>query len=68
MARPVPNPRLERGAGDKVGMYLPTIGVNNGANAVPWVLMEVEEEVNRGIAQRRGTFVEHNDAAYYRVT
>ena len=54
--------------GTKVSMYLPTIGVNNGANAVPWVLMEVEERVNRGMAQRWGTFVEHNDAAYYRVT
>ena len=54
--------------GDKVLMYLPTIGVNNGTTGVPWVLMEVEERVNRGLVQRVGDFVEHNDAAYFRVT
>ena len=54
--------------GDKVAMYLPTIGVNNGNSGVPWILMEVEEQVNRGTAQRWGTFVEHNDAAFIRVT
>ena len=54
--------------GDKVSIYLPTIGVNNGTAAVPWILMEVEEQVNRGVAQRWGTFVEHNDAAFIRVT
>ena len=54
--------------GDKVYMYLPTIGVNNGNSGVPWILMEVEERVNRGAAQRWGTFVEHNDAAFIRVT
>lgn len=53
--------------GDKVSMYLPTIGVNNGASGVPWVLMEVEEQVNRGVTQRWGTFVEHVDAASIRV-
>ena len=54
--------------GDKVSMYLPTIGVNNGTSGVPWILMEVEEQVNRGVAQRWGTFVEHNYAAFIRVT
>ena len=54
--------------GDKVAMYLPTIGVNNGNSGVPWILMEVEEQVNRGVAQRWGTFVEYNDAAFIRVT
>ena len=54
--------------GDKVSMYLPTVGVNNGSAGVPWILMEVEERVNQGAAQRWGTFVEHNDAAYHRVT
>ena len=54
--------------GDKVSMYLPTVGVNNGTNAVPWVLMEVEEQVSRGTAQRLGTFVEHVDAAFHRVS
>ncbi len=54
--------------GDKVSIYLPTIGVNNGDAGVPWVLMEVEELVSQGVAQRYGNFVEHNDAAYFRVT
>ena len=54
--------------GDKVSMYLPTVGVNNGSAGVPWILMEVEERVDQGAAQRWGTFVEHNDAAYHRVT
>ena len=54
--------------GDKVSMYLPTIGVNNGAAAVPWILMEVEEQVDRGQARRMGTFVEHVDAAFHRVS
>ena len=54
--------------GDKVSMYLPTIGVNNGQSGVPWILMEVEERVSRGVAQRMGTFVEHVDAAFHRVS
>ena len=54
--------------GDKVSMYLPAVGVNNGSAGVPWILMEVEERVNQGAAQRWGTFVEHNDAAFIRVT
>ena len=54
--------------GDKVSMHLPTVGVNNGRSGVPWILMEVEESVSRGTAQRWGTFVEHNDAAYFRQT
>ena len=54
--------------GDKVNLYLPTIGVNNGPGGVPWVLMEVEETVQQGKAERFGTFVEHNDAAFFRVT
>ena len=54
--------------GEKVSVYLPTIGVNNGSNGVPWVLMEVEEQVSRGSARRWGTFAEHNDAALFRVT
>ena len=49
-------------------MYLPTIGVNNGQSGVPWILMEVEERVSRGVAQRMGTFVEHVDAAFHRVS
>lgn len=47
---------------------MPTIGVSNGDAAVPWILMEVEEQVHRGSAQRWGTFVEHDDAAFFRVT
>ncbi len=54
--------------GDKVSLYLPTIGVNDGDGGVPWILMEVEEQMNRGTAQRWGTFVEHKDAAFFRVT
>jgi hypothetical protein len=54
--------------GDKVLMHLPTIGVENAGVGVPWVLEQVEERVNRGVARRFGTFVEHVDAAFFRVT
>ena len=54
--------------GDNVNMYLPTIGSNDGNSGVPWVLIEVEEQVNQGSAERFGTFIEHSDAAFSRVT
>ena len=50
--------------GDKVSITLPTIGIDNA----PWILLEVEEQVNQGQAERYGTFVEHSDAAFARVT
>lgn len=54
--------------GDKVLLYLPAIGVNNGGAGVPWVLEEVEERLEQGVARRWGTFVEHVDAAFFRVS
>ena len=55
--------------GDKVNLYLPTAGVDNGSGGgVPWILTEVEESVSQGQADRFGTFIEHSDAAFFRVT
>ena len=54
--------------GDKISLYLPTIGFNNGAAGVPWVVMEVEEQVNQGKVERWATLMEHNDAAFVRVS
>ena len=55
--------------GDKMNLYLPSAWVDNGSGGgVPWTLMEVEESVSQGRAERFGTFLEHSDAAFFRVT
>lgn len=52
---------------DKILLFLPTVGVNDGAGAVPWVVDETEDRFHQGRARRWITLKETRAAAVTRV-